>query len=536
MLLLRRLASYQRASGKLLPWALARREIDGRAFSLAGHAYLRGIYEDEAPSMVVRKAAQMGASEYAITRSLHFAIHRGGRTIYFFPSDNDVGEFSRDRFAPAVDGSPYLKALIRDTDTAGLKQIGRGSIYFRGTRSRTRMKSVPADFLVFDELDEMAPGNVVLAEKRLGHSEWGWVLKLSTPSLPEYGIDAAFSESDQRHWLLRCQACGKWWCLEDEFVRHHGSGSDPRQEICFISGEPGREELVCLSCGHRLDPERGAWVAKHPKRRVRGYQLSKFYATVVSEQDREQGLHTRPAVLLAEWRQTRFPEEFWNSEVGLPYLAAEGGLTEEDLLAIEGGFSQQNAGRSCVMGVDQGNGLHVVVKEPADGGLVLTVRTYHEPVTDATFSHLDHLMEAFDVRACVIDALPNTHAARAFARRFRGRVWLCFYAKTQKGQAAWGRDQEHSPTVNVNRTESLDAWRDAHKLKRRRIPKEDPEVREFRSQMTNVLRKVEEEPETGEKRAVWIRRGPDHFAHADNYAEIALGRLSAGVIRASVVG
>ncbi len=484
--------------------------------------------------MVIRKAAQMGASEYAISRALHFAILRGGRTVYFFPSDHDVGEFSRDRFAPAVEESPYLKALVRDTDTAGLKQIGKGSIYFRGTRSRTRMKSVPADFLIFDELDEMIPANVSLAEKRLGHSEWGWSLRLSTPSLPEYGVDAAFGETDQRHWLLRCPGCGRWRCLEDEFLEHHGSPQDPRQEICFIKGEPGSERLVCLGCGATLNPAHGRWVAKHPERPTHGYHLSKFQSQIVSQQEREQGHHTKPSALLAEWRTTRFPEEFFNSEVGLPYLAAEGGLTEQELLALEGVYGQPDFGKGCVMGVDQGNGLHVVVKEPTGSGLVCTVRIHNEPMTDAVFSHLDHFMANYDVRACVIDALPNTHAARAFSRRFPGRVWMAFYSSTQKGGAAWSYDQEGSPVVSINRTEALDAWRDVHKLQQRRLPRDTNELAEYRRQMTNVLRKVEEDPVSGERRARWIKRGPDHFAHADSYAEIALGQQG-GRSRVSVL-
>ena len=55
-----------------------------------------------------------------------FAIMQGGRAIYFFPTDHDVSEFSQDRFGPAIDESEYLSALVRDTDTVGLKQIGDG--------------------------------------------------------------------------------------------------------------------------------------------------------------------------------------------------------------------------------------------------------------------------------------------------------------------------------------------------------------------------------------------------------------------------
>jgi hypothetical protein len=513
----------------------AARLIDGQKFSFPGHQYLRRIYADESATMVIRKAAQMGASEYAISRALHFCVAHGGRTIYFFPSDNDVGEFSRDRFAPAVADSDYLRSMVRDTDTAGLKQIGRGSIYFRGTNSRTRMKSVPADFVVFDELDEMVPANVALARKRLGHSNWGWELDVSTPSLPGYGIDAAFEDTDQHHWLLYCERCDSWWCLEDLFLEHHGSPHDPRQEIAFIKGKPGWERLMCMKCSRWLNPARGAWVAKYPERTKRGYHIAKFSAVQVSQQDKENGCFTKPSALLKEWRETKFPAEFYNSELGLPYLAAEGGLTEQDLLQLVGAYGMTARGKGCVMGVDQGNGLHVVVKEPHESGLVFTVRAYHEPRTDATFSHLDHLMAAYDVRACVIDALPNTHAGRAFAARFPGRVWLAYYGNS-KGRVSWARDLEGAPIVNVNRTEALDAWRDAHKMGKRRIPRVEDEMTNAVVQMTNILRSIEEDPVTGAKKAIWIKRGPDHFAHADSYAEIALGRLTAGRVTAEVLG
>jgi hypothetical protein len=532
---LARVRDYLGGLPSLADWAHARRVIDGRPFDLRDHQYLRGIYEDDHPYIVIRKAAQMGASEYAISRALHFAVTKGGRTIYYFPTDNDVGEFSRDRFGPAINRSEYLSGLVKDTDTAGLKQIGEGSIYFRGTNSRTRMKSVPADFLIFDELDEMVPANVELARKRLGHSAYGWELYLSTPSFPGYGIDLAFEATDQCYWLLRCPGCRTWHCLEDEFLERHGSPQDPRAEICFVRGEPGRETIVCLDCGHALDPAEGAWVAKRPQECRRGYAVSKFASSVVSQQDRSQGAQTKPAALLRQWRETQFPAEFYNSELGLPYLDAEGGLAEQDLQALVGGYPMMATGRECVMGVDQGNGLHVVVKEPKEDGYAITVYVHHEPMTDETFSHLDHLMDAFDVRACVIDALPNTHAARAFARRFRGRVWLSYYGN-QKGKVSWGYDQENSPIVNVNRTEALDAWRDVHKQAKRRIPRIEGQMTTYVKQMTNILRSIEEDSVTGAKRATWIKRGPDHFAHADSYAEIALGRRGAGMARATLLG
>jgi hypothetical protein len=510
--------------------------VQGRPFDFEGHEYLKALYIDECPSVVLRKAAQMGASEYAISRALHFAISRGGRVIYYFPSDHDVAEFSQDRFGPAIAESEYLSGLVRDTNTVGLKHIGNGSIYFRGTNSRVRMKSVPADFLIFDELDEMEPANVELALKRLGHSSLGWELKLSTPGIPEYGIDLAFEATDQRFWLMKCPRCSRWWCLEDLFLEHHGAPSDPRSEICFIQGRAGAEALVCVTCGHVLDPATGEWASKHD-RPVHGYQLSKFASVVVSEREKKQGLLTRPAALLAEWRRTQFPGEFLASELGLPYLAADGGITRSDLLALVGNYAQVTTGKGCVMGVDQGNGLHIVVKEPkANGDVVLVVRVHHEPQADAQFTHLDHYMDAYDVRACVIDAQPSIHAARAFAKRYPGRVFLARYGETQKGFVDWGRDKEGTPKAEINRTEALDSWRDTFQQGTRRIPRAEGEVLEYVKQMTNTVRTVAEDPVTGGKKARWVKRGPDHFAHADSYAEIALRRLHWGEVTCTILG
>ena len=68
------------------------------------------------------------------------------------------------------------------------------------------MKSVPADLIIFDELDEGPQNAIDMAMERMAHSEYKEVWKLSNPTLPDYGIDKAFQETDQRYWLLKCQS------------------------------------------------------------------------------------------------------------------------------------------------------------------------------------------------------------------------------------------------------------------------------------------------------------------------------------------
>ena len=78
-----------------------------------------------------------------------------------------------------------------------MKQINAGSLYFRGLFSKGKAKSVDADAIFLDELDEAKKDNIQFAMDRLLHSDLQWVHALSQPSFPGEGIDERFVESDQ---------------------------------------------------------------------------------------------------------------------------------------------------------------------------------------------------------------------------------------------------------------------------------------------------------------------------------------------------
>src|SRR6266566_2709515 len=170
-------------SDPLAGWALKRIRLDGRPFSFESHEYLRDIYNDTSPHVVLSKAAQIGGTTWAILRSIH-ACKNGLNVIYYFPTKTDVLDFSKSRVAPLLADNPFLGRLLTDTDTAGLKRIGSAHLYLRGMQSTVGLKSVPADMLVFDELDEATPEARSLAKERLAHSDYKRIVELSNPSLP----------------------------------------------------------------------------------------------------------------------------------------------------------------------------------------------------------------------------------------------------------------------------------------------------------------------------------------------------------------
>ncbi len=118
-------------SDPLAAWSVKRIRLEGRPFSFEGHEYLRAIYDDTSPHVVLSKAAQIGGTTWAILRSLHACLN-GLNVMYFFPTRTDVLEFSKSRVNPLLEDNPFLYRLMRDTDTAGLKRIGDAHLYLRG--------------------------------------------------------------------------------------------------------------------------------------------------------------------------------------------------------------------------------------------------------------------------------------------------------------------------------------------------------------------------------------------------------------------
>ncbi len=487
-------------SEPLADWALKRVRLDGKPFRFDGHEYLRAIYDDTAPHIVLTKAAQIGGTVWAVLKAFHACV-MGLNVMYFFPTRTDVLEFSKARVGPLIADNLFISRLMTDTDTAGLKRIGSAYLYLRGMQSTVGMKSVPADMLVFDELDEATPEAKSLAKERLGHSDYKRVVELSNPSLPNYGIDEAFQLSDQRHWTIRCESCGTWTALDREFPARLG------QEVPIIrKRKDGEHYYACLKCGDELEVGNGEWVADFPDRKVHGYRISQLHSSKVD-----------PGEILQEYRQTRFPERFYNLKIGLAWADRQNRLDEAAVLVCcgEHGIEEESQWR-CTMGVDTGKELHVVISrfppDKYDERIVVYIGTHQD------YSELDVLMEQFQVGRCVIDALPEIHATRAFANRHYGRVFLNYFIESQRGSYSWD-DKEH--LVRENRTEALDASRQVIRDRKVVLPRAGRLMQEFASHLAADVKQLVEDEETGAQSYRYVRTGTNHYSMAFTYDCIA---------------
>ena len=446
------------------------------------------------------KGAQVGGTVWGILRAVHACLN-GLNTIYFFPTRSDVLEFSKSRVGPLLSDNPFLAKMMTDTDTAGLKRIGNAHLFLRGMQSSVGLKSVPADMVVFDELDEAEPQAKAMAKERLGHSPFKRIIELSNPSFPDFGIDEAFQLSDQRFWHVKCPRCATWVCLDKEFPDHLN------QEVRIIL--PGEDETffrACPKCSAPLDLAAGEWVADFPSKRIHGYRISQLISSRVEAGE-----------ILHEYRNTRYPGHFFNLKLGRAWADLDRRLDMASSLSLCTDRPMlESATQLCTMGVDTGKLLHVVIlqTDPKD------YKTHHvvHLTTCRDFSELDGLMKRFHIERCVIDGMPETHATRQFAERHGGSVFLCFFNENQKGVPKWDwKDRK----VEVNRTEALDASRAAIREKLTSLPRRDPLVESFARHMTADAKKLEEDEETGARKYRYFKTGENHFGFAFTYAWLA---------------
>lgn len=493
----------------LLEWTQGISLPHGGKFTLEGHVYQRDLLTEEHPRQVYKKAAQMGLTEVSILKTMHgllFGRYPQG-VLYLLPSVADVTDFSRGRFGPFLAENPEIGKEVSDTDAISIKRVRKAMLYLRGARATSKiegfkrtssqLKSVPVDRICYDELDEMDPNMVDLARERLSHSLVKEELYLSTPSIPDFGIDKLYTESDQRVWMIRCQKCQTETCLEVEFPS------------CLLELPDGQVIRACKKCKAEVFPKDGHWVPLYPERSkdLVGWWISQLNSAFVS-----------PGSILKTYNDPPNHNlmEVYNSKLGMAFISAENRLTLPDVYACCGqeAMATKNQG-PCAMGVDIGSMLHVVVGcRPTEKALQVL---YLARVS--SFNDVHDIARRFNVRSAVLDMEPELRQARAFQQTEPYSVFLCDYQDSLTTGTKW---DELTKLIKVNRTEICD---ETHHLVatpgRLILPRRCEEVDQFARELSNIAKVLQEDLETGSREYRYRKTGEDHYRHALNYLTLA---------------
>ena len=483
-------------------------------YEIKQHEYQIGWLEEDAPQQCFIKGAQIGASEINVLKTLHGHVH--GRynqgSLYLFPTRDDVKDFSKSRFDPLIESNPFIGAYVKNTDSQNIKKVGQGFLYLRGARSTknvggtkkssSQLKSISVDRVVFDEFDEMEETMIELAQYRVSHSKIKELIYLGTPTIPDYGIDRMYQNSDQRVWMVECPACGKEASLDLEF---------PNSLRRRLDGTVYR---ACIHCTAEVHPSKGRWVAQYPNKSkdLVGWWISQLNS-----------LYVDPTLILNKYEDPPYGNlsEVMNSTLGRAYIPAENRLTHAEVYACCGDDPMVNKHEGpCCMGVDVGSSLHVVIAQRLSRKTLKVIKIGRY----SSFNDLHDLARDFNVKSAVIDLFPEKRKVVEFQKAENFSVFGCNYVETRTGQIAW---DEKDHIIKGNRTEICDMTHDlVSNPGGMVIPRRNTEVDEFVKEVCNIAKVLDEDPDTGSKTFRYKKLSVnDHYRHALNYALLASDRI-----------
>jgi len=514
-------------------WITTNTFINGENYSYIDHEYQRVILSDGAKEVVVRKCSQVGLSEISARMALALcAVTRGYTVAYTLPTAGFASTFMKTRIDPVIQGSPYLKDMLSgEIDNTEVKKLGDSFLYLRGAQSSNAPISVPCDHLVHDEVDFSDPEVLSQYQSRLTHSKYKRKTKLSTPTLPDRGIDYDFQRSTRRFNLVKCNHCTHWF-MPDYFqhVKIPGFTGDLRGVTKANLHTTNYKDayVECPKCGKKpsLQPKYREWVVENPLDTflAHGYQVTPFDAPNI----------ITPGYLVEASTQYKRYVDFINFGLGLPTMDMESTLTQDELDACITGDLEELGG-SYVMGVDMGMICHAVVAKVRTDSTIRIVHVERVPVSNIR-TRYSELKMTWKPRITVMDAYPYTETVMALQVE-DSRLYGSVYTK-QKGLNLFkvvdrekDADEGHTDLrqVNVNRDRAFDSLMDfirAGGLSKRPCDLDG----EWKAQLSDMRRIKDWDTQAQEVTFKWVKseEGNDHFHHSTLYAYIASMILGVG--------
>lgn len=496
------------------------RNTHGNPMTFTDSPWAVDIYKDKSHDIRIMKSVQCGISEYLRVKT--FAACANGRAVlYVLPTDTDCAKVVNGCIVPLIENVPTYKAGVGRTDNIRMKRLWRGRVFFGSSGTKNTFKEMAAQVLIVDELDECNQTNLAFAGDRLASARQRTgqepdKIRVSNPSIPNYGIDELFSKSNKQFWHLHCSSCNTWQPLDwfVHFVRQEEAGCYSLLDSDWTEGS-GRDIMpFCSKCGKPLDRLscEAQWVAENFERKdISGYHVSKLFTaqTTMAEVYDD---------FLAALNSVPKTENFYNSTLGLPY-ADEGNHLSEAILAscADPEWYMPATAEEAVAGVDVGNVFHVKISKVRDKKRVAVFIG-----TVPTWDELERLFAQYNVHTAVIDIAPETHKAKEFRAKSNVNVYLCrYYRSPNEGDT---KVDNIEGEIIADKHQSLDESYDAYIKRNVILPADFRTIDggDFVAQMGAPIRKYTPYGTSGILLATWVEGNKaDHYRHADTYEMMA---------------
>jgi len=507
--------------------------LGNTSFSLDGCEYMGDVMRDRARHIGVIKGAQARITTAFMLREIHALIY-GKYTqgsIYYFPSETAVTDFSKSRFGPLIDDNASIRKHLRSTNSASLKRVGDAFLALKGCRSNSPIKdnkdsdavrTFPADSVIRDERDRFDDIMADMTNDRLLNSKIKREVDLGTPTIPDVGMDKIFGESDQKHRQIKCHACGGYTCIAREFpnsVRYRKSDSHARHLPYF----------GCIKCGKEIFPlEDGEFVADFPSKYSKDYPDEGISAYHISHFITP---NCNLSIVMADYEKalqdSSLMGKFYNKYLGFAYIDIEDRLLEQDVLNCCGeSVMKSSSVEPTCMAADIMKTNRVVIAEKHGKEKAKIIKMARVSGFDALFD----LLIAYNVRSAVICLRPYEESFRKFQQRVYNydsgiKVFGSEY-DTGK-QRILKKEDEKAGVYVIARTEMMDKSQRWIRSGNLEIPRNCDEVKIFAKECCNTAKVLEVNDDTGDRvyRYRPVGDKQEHYRHCVNYLMLALDNL-----------
>jgi hypothetical protein len=448
--------------GTVPRWIQEKTFLRGKPFSFKDREYQARILGDDSQEVVIKKPSQVGISEMSLRMALALANIVPYYTIaYTLPTAGFASTFVKTRLDPVIGDSPTARdALDPLLNNSEVKGFGSSYVYFRGCAVGNAAISIAVDHLLHDEVDFSDPEILSQYESRITASPYKRKTKLSTPTLPDYGIDMEFKASRRFFNMVKCDHCNHHF-LPDYYKHVRVPGYDRHLDEIKKNHLPHirwqEAQLLCPNCGKvpSLQAEHREWVQENPGENhvPAGYQVQPFDAP---------NIVTIPSLVKTSTNYLML-KDFRNFGLGMTMEDSDAMFSREEVNSL---FVPTEAPKNMtyVIGADLGMTCHLFVGAVAPDESILVVHAERVPI-GMFKQRLMELSLQWNVSIIVSDSQPYTETVMGLQPNM-SNLWGAIYIRSKtvalydlkelEPEADTGKSLVRQ--VNINRDKGFDAY------------------------------------------------------------------------------
>jgi len=287
-------------------WCEAFHHLPGKPLSFEERPYLRDVYNSTARRIVLRCSRQVEKTTFICNVVVHAAVTLPGvHIVVVFPRQDQASVFANSRLRPVVKESPLIRRILlgarpKKWKVTHMRFINGSEVYIRAAfHSADAVRGIDADYLLVDEYQDIAGGDLPILEETLSHSQHRRVFLTGTPKSIDNHLEDAFGRSTANEWRVPCQ-CGRQVFLDEKCLGLNGP--------------------ICPACQTGLNPKSGIWVPRNPKSIWGdGFTLNHLATPWLNYRE------------LLEHQQSYDPAMFRNECLGLPTYLGDHIVTREEV-------------------------------------------------------------------------------------------------------------------------------------------------------------------------------------------------------------